>query len=85
MQGQLGLNKKHPVISIETGDNDQNLKVYIGFKFYTIVPNNSKSLRYRLLVAELAAAGFFTDRVNENLWFQPSHHHEISGYHQKYP
>ncbi len=58
MQGQLGLNKKHPVISIETGDNDQNLKVYIGFKFYTIVPNNSKSLRYRLLVAELAAAGF---------------------------
>jgi len=58
MQGQLGLDKKNPVITIESTGDDNHLIVYIGFKYYTCIPNSSKSVRYRLLVAELAMAEF---------------------------
>lgn len=58
MQGQLGVNKKKPLIELVTSDDDNILYVYLGFIYYATVPNDPKSVQYRLLVGQLAFAGF---------------------------
>lgn len=58
MQGHLGFNTKRALITIETADDNKSLYVYLGFLYYTTVPNDSTSIQYRLLVGQLALAGF---------------------------
>ena len=58
MQGQFGLDKKNPIITIQITEDGKNLLVYIGFVFYAFVANDKKSVQYRLLVGQLALAGF---------------------------
>jgi hypothetical protein len=58
MQGQFGLNKKNPVITIQTTEDGKKLLIYIGFLYYTSIPNDKKSVQYRLFVGQLALAGF---------------------------
>lgn len=58
MQGQLGMNPKKPLITLQTSDDKKNLQVYVGFLHYETVPNDLKSLQYRQLVARFAVMGF---------------------------
>lgn len=58
MQGQLGLNKRHPIITIQPSDDETKLMVYLGFVYYTVIPNDPASIQYRLLVGQLGLAGF---------------------------
>ena len=69
MQGQFGLNKKNPVITIQTTSDENNLIVYIGFLYYTVIPNNPASIQYRLLVGQLALAGFSIARLMDFFGF----------------
>ena len=55
MQGQLGLDRKKPVITVIPNEDGTLLKVYLGFLVYKIIPNDKASFLYRLLVGELAA------------------------------
>lgn len=58
MQGQLGVSKKKPLIEVVTSDDEKTLFVYIGLLYYATIPNEPKSVRYRLLLGQLAAARF---------------------------
>jgi len=58
MQGQLGMNPKKPLITLQTSDDKKNLQVYVGFLHYETVPYDLKSLQYRQLVARFAVTGF---------------------------
>ena len=58
MQGHLGLDRKKPLVTLETSDDDKTLAVYLGFLHYETVPNDPASIQYRQLVARLAIAGF---------------------------
>jgi hypothetical protein len=58
MQGQLGMNPKKPLITLQTSDDKKTLQVYVGFLHYETVPNDPKSLQYRQLVARFAVMGF---------------------------
>lgn len=69
MQGQLGLDKKNPIITIQTTIDENYLIVFIGFLFYTMIPNNPASIQYRLLVGQLALAGFSITRLAEIFCF----------------
>ena len=65
MQVQHVLDYKNPVITIEPADDEKSLIVYIGFRFYKIVPNDKTSIQYRLLVGQLAFSGFSIARLIE--------------------
>lgn len=69
MQGQLGLDYKNPVITIEPLEDGKSLMVYIGFRFYKIIPNDKSSIQYRLLVGQLAFCGFSIARLIEIFGF----------------
>lgn len=58
MQGQLGVDKRHPLITIQSTEDDKKLIVYLGFVDKWFIPNDTTSIQYRLYVGELAAAGF---------------------------
>jgi hypothetical protein len=58
MQGQLGMNPKKPLITLQSSDDKKTLQVYVGFLHYETVPNDLKSLQYRQLVARFAVMGF---------------------------
>ena len=69
MQGQLGLDYKKPVITIEPLGDGKSLMVYIGFRFYQIIADDKTSIQYRLLVGQLAWAGFSIARLIEYFGF----------------
>lgn len=58
MQGQLGVNKKNPLIHLVTSEDEKVLYVWLGILYYTCVPNDPASVQYRLLVGQLALADF---------------------------
>lgn len=58
MHGQLGLNPKKPLITLQTSDDKKTLQVYVGFLHYESVPNDPTSFQYRQLVARFAITGF---------------------------
>ena len=58
MQGQLGVNRKKPLITLETSDDQKTVHVYLGFLHYEAVPNDPASFQYRHLVARFAITGF---------------------------
>lgn len=58
MQGQLGVDKRQPLITIQSTEDDKKLIIYLGFVDKWRIPNDPTSIQYRLYVGELAAAGF---------------------------
>jgi hypothetical protein len=58
MQGQLGVDPKKPLITLETSEDQKTVHVYLGFLHYEAVPNDPASFQYRHLVARFAITGF---------------------------
>ena len=69
MQGQLGLDKKKPVMTFVPSADNKELQVYLGFRFYESIPNDPTSVQYRLLVARLAIANFSISELARTFGF----------------
>ena len=69
MQGQLGVNRERPILTVQTFEDEKVLCVYVGFLYYSSVPNDRSSVQYRLLVGQLALAGFAIVQLMEVFGF----------------